>query len=1250
MLRFGNIAVCRAIFLPAVLLCILSPASVAAQTVTGTILGNVVDASGAAVPNAQVTATNQDTGVVRAAVSTSDGVYTLPSLLAGKYSIQATAQGFAPAQVKDIVVNVGSNSRVDLVLRVGQVTQQVTVTEAVPTVETTSSEVAQVMDENLIQAIPLNARDLQQLAQVQPSVTMVYTGSYGKTLSVGGDRVSNNRFLQEGVDMTTTFRQSPVSLASNILMGAEGVKEFKVITENPPVEYGEESGGVINTIFKSGTNNFHGSAFEYYRNSGIDARNFFDGATVPPLHRHQFGGSIGGPIRKDKTFFFADYEGLHDDEARSFTAVVPDAAARGNGIPVPCGPAPASVTCPTPPSGGIPIPAGSLFDVGRLPCGQSGATACGALAAGTLVNVPVSPAIYRSFFGGYSGNPGVPLLPACNQPEILKNGLPTGTCTLATNPNAAIREHYGVVKIDHSIGSKNTLSGTYNMDSSTSLTPTQTTITADDIYFRQQTGSVQETYIISSNVVNTVRFGVHRLYYAGNMSLPGGVGDIPKIDPEIFVNPDPYIVQPRSPYPQFPQILVTGLQTIGATAQPGANFIPRYIGYTSGNFDEALNWQRSKHSLQFGVQIHRWYDNNENYQSNPRGQFSFPSEASFLSGVTTQNFTWAIPYYTVPGGQTFIGSIARGERLMAFGAYGEDSYKLKSNLTVTYGLRWEYASAPREEHNRITNLWGPGNPPSCSPYTCATATLGAPWYHPPKDNFAPRLGFNWDPFKKGKTSIRGGAGVFFSELEDSYWYPSIAFQYPYTVSISVPGVSFPFINVGTPGSLTSSNSVVNSYLASKTIASCAPGSPSGLCLSTQLQTIGGAETPYFKTATKYSFNLAIQQELPDHLTFEVAYVGAQGRNLGRVMAWQDYFPTTMETPGQVPTVNGVPIPGAVVNPNCTAPGEIACYYWAGSGLNNANLLATSTANYSTLYAPYAYACQGGKYTPPCYNNPNWSNSIAGQAEDANSSYNALQAILERRVSPGLLARFNYTYASCVTDSSFEQPTGLVNGGSTNWPLIYISSAARGRCAFNPTNSANLTLSYATHWGNSLNNKIVRTLASNWELTSQTVVQSGLPFTITTGEDVARYASTPNAAGTDRPNWAAPSTACPDPSPKGAINPNWKQTGFYLNSACFAPAAPGYLGNIGNMVFTGPSLFSTDVSLRKTIHLNESKSFVFSADMFNAFNRANFPPPQSSAVLNTSGQNNTTFSQIGTGVYFPTITTSRQFQINGRFNF
>jgi hypothetical protein len=282
-----------------------STAQLRAQTVAGTILGTVSDSSGAAVPNAEITITNQDTGVARGASSNSDGVYNVPSLLPGRYLVQAKATGFSVVQVKDVELRVGSDSRVDLKLQVGQVTQQITVTEAVPMVETTSSEVSHVMDETAIQSIPLNARDVQQLAAVQPGVQWHYGSGYGnRNMTISGDRPVNNRFLQEGIDTTSVYHNSPSNLTHNVMLGVEAVKEFKVLTANVGPEYGEQSGGVMNVLLKSGSNQLHGSAYEFYRNGDFDARDFFDGAGTPSYHRHQFGASLGGRrIIKKKIFF-----------------------------------------------------------------------------------------------------------------------------------------------------------------------------------------------------------------------------------------------------------------------------------------------------------------------------------------------------------------------------------------------------------------------------------------------------------------------------------------------------------------------------------------------------------------------------------------------------------------------------------------------------------------------------------------------------------------------------------------------------------------------------------------------------------------------------------------------------------------------------------------------------------------------------------------------------------------------------------
>ena len=425
---------------------------------------------------------------------------------------------------------------------------------------------------------------------------------------------------------------------------------------------------------------------------------------------------------------------------------------------------------------------------------------------------------------------------------------------------------------------------------------------------------------------------------------------------------------------------------------------------------------------------------------------------------------------------------------------------------------------------------------------------------------------------------------------------------------------------------------------------------------TTRETYGSAEAPNFKTPTKYAYNLAIQQELPGHLSLVIGYVGSQGRHQGRTFAYQEYFPTTIEVPGQLPAVNGVPIPGAVINPSCVTPGQITCYFWAGSDRTatnpnaNANLLGNVVGVNGATAAtvPYATLCSSTLHSN-CYNNPNWGNSIGGNVFDGNSHYNAMQVVVERRVSTGLFVRFNYTWADCIADSGDNLPGQYTNGGGGGFPLISKHDAGRGRCAYLGTHASNLTLSYNLPFGRN-SSGFTQTMLAGWQITSQTAVASGVPFTVTQGVSQARYTTAGNAAGADRPDWAAPSAACPDPSPEGAINK--KNPVNYVNAACFKLAPNGYLGNVDPQVFTSPNLINTDVSLRKTIRLTETKSFLFSADMFNAFNRTNFSAPTQLSVFTTGAGNpvNAALGRINVNNPYATITTSRQFQINGRFIF
>ncbi len=282
---------------------------VTAQVVTGTILGTVTDKTGAVVPGATITIRNTGTDLTRVLVTDEQGRYREPQLPVGVYEVRAELAGFTTQVRPKIQLTVGSELVINFALELGSLEESVTVTGESPLVQTSSAEVGALVDQRMIQQLPLNARDIQQLAVLQPGVQSqaAYNGLYGANISVRGSRPEQNRYLLNGVDAGTTFGTAPVS-AANIVMGVEGLQEFKVLTSDYSAAYGLKQGGVINMVTKSGTNEFRGSAYEFLRNDRFDARNYFDLGDPPPFNRHQFGASLGGPIVRGKTFFFVNYE------------------------------------------------------------------------------------------------------------------------------------------------------------------------------------------------------------------------------------------------------------------------------------------------------------------------------------------------------------------------------------------------------------------------------------------------------------------------------------------------------------------------------------------------------------------------------------------------------------------------------------------------------------------------------------------------------------------------------------------------------------------------------------------------------------------------------------------------------------------------------------------------------------------------------------------------------------------------------
>lgn len=429
-----------------------------AQLITGSISGTVRDISGGVLSGATVTVTNMETGQARTTRSSDAGRYTIPNLNLGRYQVSGNMAGFQTVIRNGIELTVGREAIVDMKLPVGQVAEQVTVTGEAPLVETTSSTLTSLVDDQKIRDLPLNGRGFTDLAFLQPGVLFAREGGTGSNVgftrkaTVNGTRPEQSRFLMDGQDIEDVFQKTPGGV-SGVQLGVDAVKEFEVRTNSFSAEFGHSSGGVVNAVTKAGSNELHGSVFEYLRNDKLDARNFFD-AQKSPLRRNQFGGSIGGPIKKDRTFFFFNYEGLRWRKGLATSAVVPDANAR----------------------------------LGILP-GRPQFTVAPAVVP--YLNVyPLS--------NGRSFNDGTG--------EFISSG------SIPTN------ENYYVGRIDYTLSASDSLSGRYAFDSSQQSSPQPIPIYNNLFTARSQFVNLAETRIFSPTVVNAARFSFSRTNpFVGNL-------------------------------------------------------------------------------------------------------------------------------------------------------------------------------------------------------------------------------------------------------------------------------------------------------------------------------------------------------------------------------------------------------------------------------------------------------------------------------------------------------------------------------------------------------------------------------------------------------------------------------------------------------------------------------------------------------------------------------------------------------------
>lgn len=448
-----------------------------AQTITGTISGTVVDASGAALPAATITVTQVSTRTTRLVSTDQTGHFLVPLLPVGEYTVKAEHQEFSAEVRTGINLTVNEVAVINFTLKVGEVTSTITVQEGAPSVDTTTSQITGLVTGSQIRELPLNGRDFLQLAELNPGVTPTFNvgiNTFGGRVSkyvVNGLRPTMNGYLIDGTDISSSGQDpAPPGGASGVALGVEAIQEFRVLTNNFSAEYGRSAGSIVNAISRSGTNNFHGSLYEFLRNDNLDARNFFDqGSGPPPFKRNQFGFTVGGAAIKDKTFFFVNYEGLRERLGVTSVATVPDALARQGQLSNPANP-------------------------------------------GTFISVPVNPQI----------KPFLDLYPLPNGPS---NG--DGTATLFSSGTQPTDEDFFVVKVDHSISQKHSFMARYTFDDSDSKRPFASTFVPgfpSNIDRRNQYLTLNLTSVFTQNFLNVVRFGYSRTFKSATPALaPAGL-------------------------------------------------------------------------------------------------------------------------------------------------------------------------------------------------------------------------------------------------------------------------------------------------------------------------------------------------------------------------------------------------------------------------------------------------------------------------------------------------------------------------------------------------------------------------------------------------------------------------------------------------------------------------------------------------------------------------------------------------------
>ncbi len=1218
--------------------CLAVSSLLMAQSTGGRILGRVSDPSGAVLANVRVLVVNEATGTSREVQTSENGDFVLVEVQPGSYRVDFEDKGFKKSVHKNVVVEVNQVVTLNAVLQIGGTQEVVEVTAESPLVETTSTQMGAVVNQRAVSQLPLNARDTYQLLQLQPGVQsqtgsdLFYGSNNAGVVSVNGGRGRSNNFSVNGGDANDQFANLPA-----VQPTPDSIEEFRVLTNTFDAEYGRNSGAVVNVVTKSGTNAFHGNVYEFFRNKVLNSKGYFD-SEKPDFKQNQFGGTFGGPIKKDKTFFFASYEGRRIRQGISSDSIlVPTPEERAGDF-----------STQTPFSGVLTDQ--NVADTLNARTGCAGAVA----AAG---GAPI--AAGANFADIFAGN----VIPTeCMDPTSvdLMNQFVPG----ANRPDGTFQTVAGIhkdrtdqftFKFDHRINDKQNFSAYYYFNDSTLFDPYSrfqaggaTTLDfGANTQERYQQYNLTHNWTISNNLVNEAHFTYFR-EAQGNFLHPQHTNLVQ--DSCTTVAPDACFndgtadnqtgIHPRlgAGREGVPFVDVSGLFSYGNNFE---GEIPQ-VGNTF-QWSDSLSWVKGSHTVKFGSDIRRQrFDQTLYYNVNGLYSYYGGSANDVGSDDLMPNYLLGLP-------DSFSQGSAQVENVRSsiFALFAQDSWKIKKNITLNYGLRWELFT-PLTDISKHVQSFRPGQVSSIYPCQFTDPVMIQIFQdsgnaNPDCDNtgvvptglvvpgdqgvpagltstyyktFAPRLGIAWSPGDSGKTSIRAGWGLFYNPMEQLV-LEQFSAEPPFGGSniINAPLFNTPYLQQDGTQKPNPFNGILDPPR----------GQPVDWALYRPILLYGQFQ-PHLRTQYSTQYNLNIQRELTKDLVLQVGYVGSQGHRLlashdvnfgnsqscvdlnnmantygdgdltcGQFYADSSFFIPTTE--GGVPTVapaGGLHLPygpsGSRFIPEGTPISSVA-----PDGITLVGLRPFSSPNCNPLDGT---GC-------PQDGTPVFS-SIFAEDTIANSNYNSLQASLEKRFSHGLQAQVAYTFSKSFDQaSSFE---GELNPLDPHASYSLSQFDARHR----------FVLSYVWQLPIPKYSGFAGAALSGWDVSGIYTYQTGFPIRITSSADnELMYSAFFEYPG--EPNQLAPFHKT-NPKSNGGywFDPNSFTENASDDSAapcsdgatfnCFDPSLFGKIGNARRTICCGPPINSMDFALHKVLPMGENRRFEFRAEFYNLFNHSQFNNP------------------------------------------